>query len=99
MGRKRKSWTAGERAAITKAVDELIAIEMDRERALAQARAEVRKGASMIDVFVVDDDGSIRPHQSTKSILDWSPKSEASEAQHEPSHRSFVSIRSSSPLK
>jgi hypothetical protein len=64
-----KSWTADERAAIAKAVDELVAIGMDRERALAQARAEARKLRP--DVLVVDEDGNVRPRQSTKSILDW----------------------------
>jgi hypothetical protein len=71
MGRTLKSRTADERAAIRKAVAELRALGMSRERALAQARAEAWKGASMIDVFVVDEDGNIEPRPSGKSILDW----------------------------
>jgi hypothetical protein len=71
MDRPPKSWTKAERAAICKAVAELRALGMSRARALAQARAEVRKRLSMTDVFVVDDDGNVEPRPSEKSILDW----------------------------
>jgi hypothetical protein len=71
MGRKRKSWTADERAAIKKAVAELLAVRMDLERAQQQAEAEVRNARSLMDVVVVDDDGNIEPRPSGKSILDW----------------------------
>jgi hypothetical protein len=71
MGRTPKSWTADERAAIAMAVDELVAIGMDLERAQQQAEAEVRKLRP--DVLVVNEDGSVEPRRSEKSILDWKP--------------------------
>jgi hypothetical protein len=67
--RSRERQTKADRTAIRKAVAELRALGMDRERALVQARVEVRKLRP--DLLVVDEDGNVRPRQSTKSILDW----------------------------
>jgi hypothetical protein len=56
--------------AIRKAVADLRALGMSRERARQQAEAEERKGLGATDVLLVDDEGNIEPRPSRKSILD-----------------------------